>query len=190
MINPLPPAEIEPAHPDDLGVIDRLQQEAFNTPWTTELLRAAILNEEYCVRVLRNPLLGLLGFYISHAVEKRCNLDNLVVRPAQRRKGLGTMLINDWAEQAAAKGLHVLTLQVNTANRDAQRLYERLGFRSTRILISYYPNGNDAFQMERGKKQALDDTLLGSLTGESPLDKLALRPLGLISPLRRKKQTP
>ncbi|MDH4249507.1 MAG: GNAT family N-acetyltransferase [Deltaproteobacteria bacterium] len=150
MINPLSTEiQVEPAQLADVEVMDRLEQEAFNTPWSRELLRGAIVNAEYIVRVLRLPGEGLLGFYIAHGVEERCNLDNLVVDLAFRNRGYGSLLIRDWIEQAERRGLARLTLQVNTANRDAQRLYEGLGFRATRLLVSYYPNGEDAYLMVR-----------------------------------------
>ena len=150
MINPLSTEiSVETAQLADVAVMDRLEQEAFNTPWSQELLRGAILNPEYIVRVLRHPLEGLLGFYIAHGVEERCNLDNLVVAPPHRNLGHGTLLIQDWIARARGRNLGRLTLQVNTANRDAQRLYERLNFRATRLLVSYYPNGEDAYLMVR-----------------------------------------
>ena len=140
---------LEPALLNDVPTMDRLEQEAFSTPWSQELLRGAILNREYVVRVLRHPVHGLVGFYISHGVEERCNLDNLVVHPSFRNQGHGSALIQDWAQTALTRGLSRLTLQVNTANLEAQRLYARLGFHKKRLLVSYYPNGEDAFLMVR-----------------------------------------
>ena len=150
MINPLfKPAYVDSALVTDVPVMDRLEQQAFNTPWSRELLQGAILNSEYIVRVARNHEPDLVGFYIAHGVEERCNLDNLVVAPEHRNQGHGTVLIRDWITKARQRGLGRLTLQVNTANRDAQRLYERLGFSTTRLLVSYYPNGDDAYLMVR-----------------------------------------
>ena len=65
-----------------------------------------------------------------------------------RGQGLGSVLIRDWIERARARQSTTLTLQVNTANDGAQRLYQAFDFKTTRLLTGYYPNGDDAYQME------------------------------------------
>ena len=149
MINPYPDYWIGPASVDDLDIIDRIEQAAFNTPWSRDLLRAAIVNDAYRVRALRTEHDGLVGFYIAHPLRERTNLDNLAVDAHARSHGWGSVLIDDWIGHARRQRLGQLTLQVNTANLRAQKLYERFQFRAARLLVSYYPNGEDAYQMER-----------------------------------------
>lgn len=148
MINPHPPFSIGPADTRDIAEMDRIEQEAFNTPWTRELLRAAISNSQYQVRVLRTADAELLGFYIAHSVKHRSNLDNLAVDNWARNKGYGSELIKDWMGGAGMEHKELLTLQVNTANKRAQKLYHRFKFETSRLLVSYYPNGDDAYQMQ------------------------------------------
>ncbi|HKI98595.1 MAG TPA: GNAT family N-acetyltransferase [bacterium] len=149
MINPRPDFAISAATLTDLDGIDRIEQEAFNTPWSRELLRAAVVNDAYRVRALRTDDEGLLGFYIAHTMRDRTNLDNLAVERSTRSRGYGSELIHDWIETARLQQLETLTLQVNTANVRAQKLYERFHFKTAKLLIAYYPNGDDAYQMER-----------------------------------------
>lgn len=149
MINPYADYWIGPATLDDLGRINRIEQAAFNTPWSRDLIRAAIVNDAYRVRALRTEADGLLGFYIAHPLRERSNLDNLAVDESARSQGWGSLLIDDWVAHARRERLAVLTLQVNTANGRAQKLYERFRFQVARLLVSYYPNGEDAYQMER-----------------------------------------
>ncbi len=149
MLNPLPQPTIAPASLHELGALDRIEQAAFNTPWSRELLRAAILSDQYRVRALHTEAEGLLGFYIAHPIKERTNLDNLAVDAAARNRGHGSCLIHDWIDHAQESHLRTLSLQVNTANKRAQQLYERFGFRTVKLLVSYYPNGDDAYQMER-----------------------------------------
>jgi ribosomal-protein-alanine N-acetyltransferase len=149
MINPLPALNLAPAALADIDAIDRIEREAFNTPWSRDLLRAAILNAQYRVQILSAPGEGVVGFYIAHTVNEKSNLDNLAVGAHVRGNGYGRTLVTDWIERARADRLESLTLQVNTANRLAQRLYEAFAFRTIRLLVSYYPNGEDAYQMER-----------------------------------------
>lgn len=139
---------ITPATLSDFYEINRIQQEAFVTPWSTDLVRAAIVNGRYDVRVLREEETPVAGFYIAHAARGKCNLDNLAVESGLRGMGYGTRLVQDWIDRARRTRMSTLSLQVNTQNRGAQRLYEEFDFRTTRLLVGYYPNGDDAYQME------------------------------------------
>jgi ribosomal protein S18 acetylase RimI-like enzyme len=56
-------------------------------------------------------------------------LEDLVVRPECRGRGIGSRLLAYAIEQARADGLLRLTLLTDAANERAQRLYERAGFR-------------------------------------------------------------
>jgi len=141
-------ASISPASVKDLWEIDRIERNAFPTPWSMELLRAAVLSKRYEVRVLRNSLAPVLGFSITHGSGEQCNLDNLAVDQPLRGQGFGSVLIRDWIERARTRQSAALTLQVNTANDAAQRLYQAFDFKTTRLLTGYYPNGDDAYQME------------------------------------------
>ncbi len=132
----------------DFSEIDRIQNEAFTTPWSTDLIRAAILNRKYEVRVLKTDVSPVAGFYISHVSEDRSNLDNLAVDSALRGNGLGRQLLQDWIDRSGNRKLAMLSLQVNTHNLGAQRLYHESAFKKTRLLVGYYPNGEDAYQME------------------------------------------
>jgi ribosomal-protein-alanine N-acetyltransferase len=140
---------IGPATLSDIESIDRIEQGSFATPWSKDLLRAAILNRQYEVHVLREDGMEVLGFYIAHSIDNRSNLDNLAVEAEVRGRGFGWKLVSDWINRSR-QGQHItLSLQVNTANKPAQRLYEKFEFKTMRLLVAYYPNGDDAYQMER-----------------------------------------
>jgi ribosomal protein S18 acetylase RimI-like enzyme len=57
-------------------------------------------------------------------------LGNLELDPRFQRRGIGRKLIQQFCERAMHLGLPV-RLQVLKVNRDARRLYERLGFQQT-----------------------------------------------------------
>ena len=140
------------ATPQDLEGLDRLQREAFVNPWRIDVLRAAIFDLKFLVRLMREPQAGLIGFYVGHNTQGAHNLDNLVVEPSYRRQGFGLSLMQDWMARARLAGHSALTLQVNTRNLPAQNLYVKLGFRHTRRMLGYYPNGEDAFEMRKTLK--------------------------------------
>jgi ribosomal-protein-alanine N-acetyltransferase len=146
---PESPYAIEPATQADLAGMDQLEREAFATPWSLDLMRGALGNHRYRVRVLRGGGGQLMAFYIAHTTDRTSNLDNLVVKAGSRRKGYGRHLLVDWIAHARRQRLATLSLQVNTRNQAAERLYRRFSFTRVRLLPSYYPDGEDAFQMER-----------------------------------------
>jgi ribosomal-protein-alanine N-acetyltransferase len=132
----------------DLSDLDRIEQECFSTPWSKELIRGAIYNSRYDVRVIQPREQSVLGFYIAHTVQRRSNLDNLAVDRRERQRGLGRRLIDDWIQRSRNQSLGSLTLQVNSLNLVAQTLYLNYGFRIQRLLRGYYTNGDDAYEME------------------------------------------
>lgn len=57
-----------------------------------------------------------------------CWLEDLYVRDAARRQGLGRALVQTALEHAAARGCRRMELDCNEQNREALLLYEGLGF--------------------------------------------------------------
>ena len=132
----------------DFHAINRIQGDAFATPWSKDLIRGAILNKKYDVRVILTEEASVAGFYIAHTIHDRSNLDNLAVDEPLRTMGYGKRLVQDWIARAELQQMATLSLQVNTLNTGAQKLYIEFDFAKTRLLAGYYPNGDDAYQME------------------------------------------
>lgn len=132
----------------DFHEINRIQGDAFATPWSMELIRGAIANTKYDVHVILDEQGSVAGFYIAHTIHDRSNLDNLAVDAPVRSMGYGGRLVQDWIDRAEMQQMATLSLQVNTRNMRAQELYIEFKFEKTRLLAGYYPNGEDAYQME------------------------------------------
>jgi GNAT superfamily N-acetyltransferase len=58
------------------------------------------------------------------------NLEDLLVLKERRNQGIGTGLLVEAEKRARAQGFSRLSLGVGVGNRDARRLYERLGYRA------------------------------------------------------------
>jgi ribosomal-protein-alanine N-acetyltransferase len=71
---------------------------------------------------------------------------NVAVAPEWRRQGVATRLIEQLLGEAGGEDRY--TLEVRASNRDAIRMYERLGFRPAGHRRRYYhDNGEDALIM-------------------------------------------
>lgn len=90
---------------------------------------AAYLPPEGRVIVALAPDGGLDGCVFLHRVrETACEVKRLWVRPRGRGAGLGRALMERAIDEARALGLDTVLLDTGEWDRDAHRLYRRLGF--------------------------------------------------------------
>jgi GNAT superfamily N-acetyltransferase len=101
-------------------------------------------------RILANPRAGtILVAYDNEAVVGMVNvlftestalgarvalLEDMVVLPASRRKGIGTMLLQSAFQAARAEGCRRITLLTDAGNAAAQRFYRRHGFGASSMV--------------------------------------------------------
>jgi len=69
-----------------------------------------------------------VGRLLLHCGERHWRVVDVAILAAKRGRGLGSAVLREWLEKAAALGVDI-TLQTRPWN-PARRLYERLGFRS------------------------------------------------------------
>ena len=81
------------------------------------------------------------------------HIDLVAVVPSSRGLGVGTALMQKAEEKAESTGKHTMSLGVITENEGAIRLYERLGYRTTRIwrgfLVRLASNSTEVRRMEK-----------------------------------------
>lgn len=88
----------------------------------------------------------LLGV-MSSQVQSRVLM--LAVSKDLQRKGLGTMLMNQFLRESCKKGTRIVTLEVRKNNEAALCFYRKLGFHRVDVIPNYYNDGEDAYQMQR-----------------------------------------
>lgn len=81
---------------------------------------------------------GLLGFLVAHHLAPEWEIENIVVAPAARRKGLGKRLLDILLAAAREKNSHSVFLEVRESNAGARTLYEKAAFEQTGRRPSYY----------------------------------------------------
>lgn len=86
---------------------------------------------------------GLLGFLIARFQTPECELENIVVSPGARRKGVGKRLLNALLLAATEINCESLFLEVRESNRVARAFYENAGFRFHGRRKSYYSNPDE-----------------------------------------------
>ena len=80
----------------------------------------------------------LLGFLVARLGADEWELENIVVSPAARRKGLGLQLLNTLLTNAREIYGAAVFLEVRESNTAARSLYQRAGFCETGRRKAYY----------------------------------------------------
>jgi len=77
-------------------------------------------------------------------------LYSIAVDPAERRRGLGRLLLEAAEAAAVAAGASELRLEVRTDNRAAIAAYEAAGYRPIGRYADYYEDHADALRLSKG----------------------------------------
>lgn len=87
----------------------------------------------------------ILGFIDYITLYENTDILYIVVNQNYRKKGIGTLLLNEMIKRENCK--HIM-LEVKETNIDAIKFYETNNFKTIRIIKNYYEN-IDAYAMER-----------------------------------------
>jgi len=116
--------------------------------WTPARIAAAIVDEATNVAVLELAR-AVGGFAIMHYGDRSAHLALLAVHPAQRRRGLGTRLLQ-WLEKSAdTAGIELIRLEARADNPGALAFYRQQGYVANGRLINYYRGTLDAVRLEK-----------------------------------------
>jgi [ribosomal protein S18]-alanine N-acetyltransferase len=80
----------------------------------------------------------LLGFLIANHLHPEWELENIVIAPASRRKGLATRLLAALLIRGRETNSESVFLEVRDSNQAARALYLRLGFEESGRRKRYY----------------------------------------------------
>lgn len=129
---------------DDFQEIEPIYNLEFDDFWKPQNLKSELQNvsSKYIVAKENGEIVGFAGIWYS---VDDAHITNIVVRKANRNKGIGSLLLEKLIELAKTKTS--LTLEVNTKNEIAQKLYLKYGFKNLGIRKKYYDGIEDAYIM-------------------------------------------
>lgn len=131
---------------DDFYMIEPIYNSAFDDFWKPENLKSELenINSKCIVAKLDNNILGFAGIWFS---VDDAHITNIVVNKDYRHKGIGSKLLERLIILAKEQNKTSLTLEVNTKNINAQKLYLKFGFKNLGIRKKYYSGIEDAYIM-------------------------------------------
>jgi ribosomal-protein-alanine N-acetyltransferase len=114
----------------------------------TEL--AFYLKDTKSIARVANEAGRILGFVLAHIESpSHAHVLTLDVIPEERRRGIGTLLMDALHLRLKMKGIGAAFLEVEASNVPAQRLYEKLQYRYFGSMRGYYHGRDDAYRMVR-----------------------------------------
>jgi ribosomal-protein-alanine acetyltransferase len=134
---------IRAATPDDVPSIRALERQAETAAHWAEREYDALFAAEAPPRVtlVATSETGagrVIGFVIARCATAEWEIENVVVAPEKRKRGVGIKIIRELLLQAQSAGATSVLLEVRESNLAARRLYEKLGFSQQGRRSSYY----------------------------------------------------
>ncbi len=127
----------------DLDEVLAIEQRAHMAPWTqvqfTDSLDAG--HWAYTLRVLgaEDAPDTLVGYCVLMPGVDEISLLNIAIDPSQQRQGLAQKILLVMEDQALAKSLSKIFLEVRASNAPAISLYQKMNYQQVGIRKAYYP---------------------------------------------------
>jgi ribosomal-protein-alanine acetyltransferase len=102
--------------------------------------RFVVVGESQVVQSAEDAISSVVGFLVASNVVGEWELENIVVAPAMRRKGVGKRLLETLLARVRDTNSASVFLEVRESNAAARGFYEAAGFRLTGQRKSYYIN--------------------------------------------------
>ena len=133
----------------DLDTIQDILVSEFDNFWSANILRNELQNpnSKYIVAKFNNTIVGFGGIW--KAVDD-IHITDIVVKKSQRNNEIGSAILSKLIEISKFdKDIKALTLEVNSNNIPAQKLYEKFNFKMVGLRKKYYNNTDDAIIMTK-----------------------------------------
>lgn len=117
----------------DIPAILAVDAQCFSAEWRKDDVQIGLALREAARFLVVEDETGVIGyaFVTAHHDRRLIHLVRIAVLPDRQRQGIGARLLYEVVAYAAATGVETITLNTQTYNRNARRLYERFGFRRT-----------------------------------------------------------
>lgn len=135
-----------------LEAVQAIEQSSFIAPWSSQLF-----NQELQLAVALSLIAAIredgrekvIGYFCAWIVEDDCTVLRIACHPQHRRRGIGSMLLQQGLTRAGERGARRASLEVRPSNESALAFYRACGFTLAGVRKGYYPEtGEDALVMQ------------------------------------------
>lgn len=133
----------------ELESISNILESHFDDFWNITTFKSELLNpnSKYIVAKLNNLIVGFAGIWKS---VDDIHITNIVVNKNFRNQNIGSKLLSKLIEISKLEpNITSITLEVNSTNISAIKLYEKFGFKVVGLRKKYYNNTYDAIIMTK-----------------------------------------
>ena len=134
----------------DIPAIMEIERSSFTTPWA----EISFLNEIYKKYGIAKVAVSegkLIGYICVNYVFHESHILNLAVHQDFRKRGVGTILMNEIMRDLKKKGCVFMYLEVRISNTGAQAFYERFGFKADSKRKKYYAHPDEDALLMTGR---------------------------------------
>lgn len=143
------PITLESMTLDDLDDVLVIERASFQTPWSRGAFRYELTQNRVARCSVARTAGRLAGYLCLWEIGHEIHVTNLATHPDLRRRGIARVLLGAVLQDARARGVGLVFLEVRPTNTEALHLYERFGFRVIGRRKGYYfDTGEDALVME------------------------------------------
>jgi len=135
---------IRPATLEDAALLHRLERAAFGTSGWSEAQALGTLEQGGGFGLIAFEGESAVAHLLGRAVAGEAELLRIGVRPDQRRRGLGSLLMEAFHGECAHRNAPRRFLEVRADNLGAHALYRRHAWSEAGRRPRYYPDGTDA----------------------------------------------
>ena len=122
---------------EDLDQVMEIENDLISPPWTREGFFTFLLKDENMFFVVEEKG-QILGYCSMQTVLDEGDILNVAVTRDRQKEGIGYFLVDSMLMLAAARGIHIVHLEVRESNGSARRLYQRRGYLEDGFRKNYY----------------------------------------------------
>jgi ribosomal-protein-alanine N-acetyltransferase len=134
--------------PGHLAQVATIEADSFALPWRIEHFAVELCAGPCAVARVLLVDGQVAGYASAWLLLDELKINKLAVAGAFRRRGLGRLLVERLLDEARARGVRAVRLEVRESNRAAQALYLGGGFAVTSTVRGGYADGETALLME------------------------------------------
>lgn len=118
----------------------------FDNFWTYTIFETELKNpnSKYFIAMANNEIVGFGGIL---KILDEIHITNIVTKISKRHMGIASKLLEKLISEAKKENAKLLTLEVNEANENAIKLYEKYNFKKIGLRKNYYGQNKNAIIM-------------------------------------------